>query len=96
VPAAPAAAAPVAAPASLADNVHRRAHPVRDLRASCRKDAKAQGLEGDKLHEAVSACVVRARPDLAVSEQCRTEGRTNHLHKAGLRTFVRDCKRART
>ena len=68
---------------------------VKELRATCRTEAKGQGLSGDALHAAVSACVVRARPDLAVREHCRTEGRTQGLHKDGLRSFVKDCVKSK-
>lgn len=68
---------------------------LKELRATCRTEARGQGLSGDALHAAVSACVVRARPDLAVRERCRTEGRAQGLHKEGLHSFVKDCVKAK-
>lgn len=68
---------------------------LKELRTTCRTEAKGQGLSGDALHAAISACVVRARPDLAVREQCRTEGRAKGLRKDGLHSFVKDCVKAK-
>ncbi len=68
---------------------------VKALRASCRDKAKSQGLKGSAKHEAVSACVVRQRPDLAGREQCRTEGFGKGLRKKELHAFIKDCAKTK-
>ena len=103
-PAAPAPAAPAAdtpaAPASAASDPNEggttpAAGGVRALRASCRQEASSNGLRGPAKREAVSACVVRQRPDLAAREQCRTDGFGKGLRKEELHAFVKACVASR-
>ena len=47
------------------------------------------------MRKAVSDCVVKVRPDLAVREQCRADGFAKGLRKEELRAFVKDCARSK-
>ncbi len=69
---------------------------VKALRASCREEAESKGLKGPAKREAVSACVVRQRPDLAGREQCRTDAFGKGLRKEELHTFVKDCTKSKS
>lgn len=64
---------------------------IKPLRASCRDEARAKGLKGVAKRQAVSACVVQQRPDLASREQCRSDGFSKGLRKQELHAFVKDC-----
>ena len=65
------------------------------VRAQCRTEAETQGLKGMDKRKAVSACLVKQRPDLAVKEQCRMDGHEKGLKKDGLKSFVKDCAKAK-
>jgi hypothetical protein len=66
--------------------------PGKAVRAQCRAQAKAQGLEGPARRAAVQECFAAARPDLAQAQKCRQEGKGNGLADGELRAFVRQCK----
>lgn len=68
---------------------------VKALRASCREEAQSKGLTGPAKREAVSACVVRQRPDLVGREQCRTGGFGKGLRKEELHAFVKECTKSK-
>ena len=68
---------------------------VKALRMSCREEAQSKGLIGPARREAVSACVVRQRPDLAGREQCRADGFTKGLRKEDLHAFVKECAKSK-
>ncbi len=92
------APAPAAAPGALSPGMagaESTGGGVKALRASCRDEAKSKGLKGPAKREAVAACVVRQRPDLAGREQCRTEGFGKGLRKEELHAFVKDCAKTK-
>ena len=68
---------------------------VKALRASCRDEAEAKGLKGPDRRFAISACVVRQRPDLAGREQCRMQGFGKGLQKEERHAFVKGCMKAK-
>lgn len=92
-PTTPSQAAP--APMAPSSEAEGGKDGVKALRASCRDEAKAKDLKGDAKREAISACVVRQRPDLAGREQCRTEGFGKGLRKKELHAFVKDCAKTK-
>lgn len=85
------ASAPAAAPAPDSAPSAAAAAKVKEIRAACRAQVKEQGIKGQEKGQAVSACVVKQRPDLAQREQCRMDGRSKGLRKDELRSFVKDC-----
>jgi hypothetical protein len=70
----------------------RAVGPGKAVRAQCRAQAKAQGLEGPARRAAVQECFAAARPDLAQAQKCRQEGKGKGLADGELRAFVRQCK----
>lgn len=95
-PDAPAASGPApSSPAASGAEAEGGKEGVKALRASCRDEAKAKDLKGDAKREAISACVVRQRPDLAGREQCRTEGFGKGLRKKELHAFVKECAKTK-
>ena len=95
-PAAAPAASTTAAPATPAPELTKDGKPkAKMVRAQCRADAEAQGLKGMEKQKAVSACLVKQRPDLAAKEQCRMDGHEKGLKKDGLKDFVKDCAKAK-
>jgi hypothetical protein len=96
------AAPAVSAPATpAAPELDKQGRPkAKEVRADCKADAEAKGLKGDDKREAVMACVVKQRPDLAAKmaarEQCRTDGKAKGLQKDELKAFVKDCAKGKS
>ena len=81
-------ASPGAAPSTKQQEIHR-------LRESCRDAAKGEGRRGADMREAISACVVKARPDLSGREQCRADAFAKGLRKEAFHDFVKDCAKSK-
>ncbi len=92
---APAVAPAASSPVSTSAEAGSIKDGVKAVRAGCRDEAMSEGLKGPAKREAVSACVVRQRPDLAERERCRTEGFGKGLRKEELHAFVKDCAKTK-
>lgn len=68
---------------------------VKAIRQACREEVTDQSLRGEARMKAISACVVKKRPDLAQREQCRIDGWEKGLRKDELKSFVKDCAKAK-
>jgi hypothetical protein len=91
-PAAPATPAPAAAPAPAASDLTKDGKPrMTAVRAQCQSEIQAQSLKGDARKQAMAACIVKARPDLAAAMKCRMDPQAKGLDKDARRAFVKDC-----
>jgi len=63
----------------------------KEVRAQCRDQAAAQGLEGEARKAAVQDCFAKARPDLAQRQKCREQGKSKGLADADLKAYVKTC-----
>jgi hypothetical protein len=79
---APTATAPIAAGAK---------QKPKEVLASCREEAKSQGLKGDARKTAVQECVVKQRPDLAAWEKCRTDPEMKGNPKDERKALMKEC-----
>ena len=91
----PAATAPTPAPAAGMEMTKDGKPKAKAVRDACRTEAEGEGLKGMAKQKAVSACLVKQRPDLAEKEQCRMDGRAKGLKKDELKAFVKDCAKAK-
>ncbi len=99
---APAVAATPAAPATTpaAPELDTQGRPkAKAVRAACKADAETKSLTGDDKRRAVTACVIKQRPDLAgkleAKQQCRVDGEAKDLKKDALKRFVKDCAKTK-
>lgn len=91
--------APAAAPAATtpAPDMTKDGKPkAKEVRQTCRAEAKSQGLKGDAREKAVSDCFVKQRPDLAGREaaldQCRADAKAKGVAKGDERkAFMKSC-----
>jgi hypothetical protein len=68
---------------------------AKDVRAQCLKEAKSKGLKGEDRSEAVEDCFLKARPDLAVAEECRTDAKLKNLDKDARMAAVKECVKSK-
>ncbi len=87
---APAANASTAA-APAADGAKQK---PKEVLASCRDEAKSQGLKGEARKTAVQDCVVKQRPDLAAWEKCRTDPDMKGKDKEERKALMKECLKA--
>ena len=91
------ASTPVPAPA--ADLTKTGKPRAKEVRKTCRDEAKAQGLKGDARRKAVSDCFIKQRPDLAAQEnareQCFTDAKAKGMKKDARKDFMKECRKAK-
>ena len=63
------------------------------LRMDCRATARGQGLKGPALHDAVDACVIKARPEQARVIACRKQAQAKGLTGDDRRHYARACRK---
>jgi len=89
---APAPAAPAASNASPTAPAAEGTKPKpKEILASCRDEAKTQGLKGDARKQAVQECFVKQRPDLAAWEKCRTDPQMKGKEKDERKALMKEC-----
>lgn len=93
-PAAPAAsptpmAAPEtpAAPAMTKDGKPR----MKEVRAQCRDETKAQNLKGDARKQAMADCIVKQRPDMEARVKCQMDPSLKGMDKGARKEAVKAC-----
>lgn len=94
-PAAPAATPATAAPATAApaaSDLTKDGKPrMKVVRAQCKDEIKGQDLKGDARKQAMAACIVKARPDMAARVNCSMDPGAKGLKKAAKRDFIKAC-----
>jgi len=69
-----------------------RAAANKKLIDDCRAEAKAQGVRGPAIREAVNACVTKSNPRLAKRMACAQQARAQAMtDRAQIKTFVESC-----
>jgi hypothetical protein len=66
----------------------------KEVLATCREEAKSQGLKGDARKTAVQDCFVKQRPDLAGWEKCRTAPEMKGKDKDERKALLKECLKA--
>jgi hypothetical protein len=61
------------------------------VRKQCKEEAKSQGLKGAEKKKAVADCVIKARPDLAASEECHQDPSLKGLDKDAKKAKIKEC-----
>jgi len=89
-PPATSAPADTAAPATAAAAQSGKPKP-KEVLATCRDEAKSQGLKGDARKTAVQECFVKQRPDLAAWEKCRTDPEMKGKAKDERKALMKEC-----
>ncbi len=80
------------APTDTAPALTKSGKPrAKDVRAECREQVKSQGLKGAERKQAVSDCVLKARPDLAAAEECRQDPNLKGMDKAARKAAIKEC-----
>jgi hypothetical protein len=87
-PSATPAPAAAATPAAAAEGAKPK---KKEVLASCRDEAKSQGLKGDARKAAVQECFVKQRPDLAAWEKCRTDPQMKGKDKDERKALMKEC-----
>jgi hypothetical protein len=61
------------------------------VRKQCKEEAKSQGLKGADKKKAIADCVIKARPDLAASEECHQDPSLKGLDKDAKKAKIKEC-----
>ncbi|WP_020176056.1 PsiF family protein [Methyloferula stellata] len=93
-PPATSAPADAAAPATTAAAAQSGKPKPKEVLATCRDEAKSQGLKGDARKTAVQECFVKQRPDLVAWEKCRTDPEMKGKAKGERKALMKECLKA--
>lgn len=93
-PAATSTPADTSSAAAAAPSTESAKQKPKEVLATCREEAKSQGLKGDARKTAVQDCFVKQRSDLAGWEKCRTAPEMKGKDKDERKALMKECLKA--
>lgn len=92
VPGTAASATPDGAAQPASSDLTRDGKPrMKMVRAHCREEVKGEKLKDDARREAIAACIVKQRPDMAARVRCQMDPGLKGMEKTARHAAVQAC-----